>query len=38
MGVSEPEEVANVIAFLLNDATRTITGTSILMDGGILQG
>ncbi len=38
MGVSEPEEVANVIAFLLSDATRTITGTSILMDGGILQG
>lgn len=38
MGVSEPEEVANVIAFLLSDATKTITGTSILMDGGILQG
>lgn len=38
MGVSEPEEVANTIAFLLSDATKTITGTSILMDGGILQG
>lgn len=38
MGVSEPEEVANVIAFLLSDATKTITGTSIVMDGGILQG
>ena len=38
MGVSEPYEVANVIAFLLSDATKTITGTSILMDGGILQG
>jgi len=38
MGVSEPEEVANVIAFLLSDAKKTITGTSILMDGGILQG
>lgn len=38
MGISEPEEVANVIAFLLSDATKTITGTSILMDGGILQG
>lgn len=38
MGVAEPEEVANVIAFLLSDATKTITGTSILMDGGILQG
>ena len=38
MGVAEPEEVANVIAFLLSDATKTVTGTSILMDGGILQG
>lgn len=38
MGVSEPIEVANVIAFLLSDATKTITGSSILMDGGILQG
>lgn len=38
MGVSEPEEVANVIAFLLSDATKTITGTAIVMDGGILQG
>ncbi len=38
MGVSDPEEVANVIGFLLSDATKTITGTSILMDGGILQG
>lgn len=38
LGVSEPSEVANVIAFLLSDAARTITGTSILMDGGILQG
>ncbi len=38
MGVSEPEEIANTIAFLLSDATKTITGTSILMDGGISQG
>ena len=38
LGVSEPSEVANVIAFLLSDATKTITGTTILMDGGILQG
>ena len=38
LGVSEPCEVANVIAFLLSDATKTITGTTILMDGGILQG
>ena len=38
MGVSEPIEVANTIAFLLSDATKTITGTSILMDAGIQQG
>lgn len=34
LGPSEPFEVANTIAFLLSDATRTITGTSILIDGG----
>ena len=34
LGASEPYEVANTIAFLLSDATRTITGTSILIDGG----
>ena len=38
MGISDPIEVANTIAFLLSDATKTITGASILMDGGILQG
>lgn len=34
LGPSEPYEVANTILFLLSDATRTITGTSILIDGG----
>jgi len=38
MGVTEPEEVANTIAFLLGDAAKTITGTSILIDGGMSQG
>lgn len=38
MGVTEPEEVANTIAFLLSDAAKTITGTSILIDGGMAQG
>lgn len=38
LGITQVNEVANVIAFLLSDATKTITGTSILMDGGILQG
>lgn len=34
LGPSEPYEVANTIAFLLSGATKTITGTSILIDGG----
>lgn len=34
LGPTEPYEVANLIAFLLSDATKTITGTSILIDGG----
>lgn len=34
LGPSEPYEVANTIAFLLSDATKTITGTAILIDGG----
>ncbi len=38
MGVTDPVEVANTIAFLLSDATKTITGTSILIDGGMGQG
>lgn len=38
MGVTEPIEVANTIAFLLSDAAKTITGTSILIDGGMSQG
>lgn len=35
LGITEPYEVANTIAFLLSEATKTITGTSILIDGGI---
>lgn len=34
LGPSEPYEVVNTIAFLLSDATKTITGSSILIDGG----
>lgn len=35
--ITEPYEVANMIAFLLSDATRTITGTAMLIDGGAMQ-
>jgi len=34
LGITEPREIANLITFLLSDATRTITGTSIIIDGG----
>lgn len=34
LGASEAYEVANTIVFLLSGATKTITGTSILIDGG----
>jgi NAD(P)-dependent dehydrogenase (short-subunit alcohol dehydrogenase family) len=34
LGITEPYEVANTILFLLSDATKTITGTSIRIDGG----
>ena len=34
LGVTEPEEIAHTVAFLLSDATPTITGTSLVLDGG----
>lgn len=34
LGITKAEEVANVVAFLLSDATKTITGTSVVIDGG----
>ncbi len=34
LGPTDPIEIANIIAFLLSDATKTITGTSIVIDGG----
>jgi NAD(P)-dependent dehydrogenase (short-subunit alcohol dehydrogenase family) len=34
LGVIDPLELANTVAFLLSDATKTITGTSLLIDGG----
>jgi NAD(P)-dependent dehydrogenase (short-subunit alcohol dehydrogenase family) len=34
LGVIDPVEVANTVAFLLSDATKSVTGTSLLLDGG----
>lgn len=37
LGPSQPEEIAGIIAFLLSDTVKTMTGSSILVDGGALQ-
>jgi NAD(P)-dependent dehydrogenase (short-subunit alcohol dehydrogenase family) len=37
LGLGEPADVANMIAFLLSDAARFITGSNIGVDGGILS-
>ena len=34
LGEVKPIEVANMVCFLLSDAVQTITGTSIVLDGG----
>lgn len=36
LGFGEPQDVANCAAFLLSDASKWITGTTIKMDGGLL--
>ncbi len=35
LGYGEPEDVANAVAFLLSDAAKWITGSDILLDGGL---
>jgi len=36
MGIGEPEDVANVVAFLLSDEARWVSGANILL-GGVIQ-
>ncbi len=36
LGLGNPEDVANAAVFLLSDASRWITGTNIILDGGFL--
>lgn len=38
LGVGLPEDAANAAVFLLSDASRWITGTTITLDGGFLLG
>ena len=34
LGIGSPEDVANCCVFLLSDASRWITGTNLIIDGG----
>lgn len=36
LGLGEPEDVANAVAFLLSNASKFITGTTLIVDGGYL--
>jgi NAD(P)-dependent dehydrogenase (short-subunit alcohol dehydrogenase family) len=38
LGFGEPEDIANAVTFLLSNASRWITGTEIVMDGGLTAG
>lgn len=35
LGFGKPEDVANAAVFLLSDASRWVTGTTLIMDGGL---
>lgn len=37
LGVGEPVDVANAVAYLLGDAAKFITGTTLIVDGGYLS-
>lgn len=37
LGLGQPRDVANAIAFLMSDAARLITGTQMVVDGGYLS-
>ncbi|HCL3986757.1 SDR family oxidoreductase, partial [Pseudomonas aeruginosa] len=34
-GFGKPEDIANAAIFMLSDASRWVTGTTLVMDGGL---
>jgi len=34
LGIGEPKDVANACIFLLSDASRWVTGSNLVIDGG----
>lgn len=38
LGFGEPKDIANAVVFLLSNASKWITGTSLVMDGGLTAG
>ncbi|MCB0381354.1 MAG: SDR family oxidoreductase [Flavobacteriales bacterium] len=38
LGIGMPDDVANAVIYLLSDASRWVTGTNIVLDGGCLLG
>lgn len=34
LGIGEPEDVANLVVFLMSEESKWITGTTLIIDGG----
>jgi NAD(P)-dependent dehydrogenase (short-subunit alcohol dehydrogenase family) len=38
LGIGEPQDIANAVIYLLSDASKWMTGSTITLDGGLLLG
>lgn len=38
LGIGQPEDIANAAIYLLSDASKWMTGTTMILDGGLLLG